>query len=166
MRKKITLVWGGRGPVDIEEPSLTVIESLLDEFDGIDLDASLAIVRSPLGATLGAEGLRVIVDGGYSITLMRPDLNGVVLHNLPEDGIWLELRQGNLSEQLELELEGGAVSTVTFGQSHVAFFRSLRMAVQEERIHLDGWLHSFDDLTIEEVFLSEADRSRLRSPEE
>ena len=54
-----------------------------------------------------------------------------------------------------LRLEGGKVSTVTFGLSRLAMFSSLRIKQQEEVVAVEHWLHSFDDLIIEELFLGE-----------
>ena len=37
------------------------------------------------------------------------------------------------------------------------------MRQMEEQVHIESWLNSFSDLTIEEIFLSADERSRLRS---
>jgi hypothetical protein len=94
---------------------------------------------------------------------MRGDLSGVILHNLPAGKLWLELRQSGQSEQLEVELVAGNVATVTFGQSRVAFFSRMRMGQLEEQVDVESWVRSFPDLTIEEIFLSEDERERVRS---
>ena len=149
-----------------EDPAPEVdhlVDHLVAEFDGIDLEASLAILQSPMGSTLRRRGLEIIVDGGYSISLMRDDLSGVILHNIPAGKVWLELRQGEQREQLEVVLKAGNVATVTFGQSRVAFFSSLRMRQMDEQVHIESWLNSFSDLTIEEIFLSADERLRVRS---
>ena len=145
-----------------EDPTREV-DRLVEEFDGIDLEASLAILQSPMGSTLTRRGLEITVDGGYSISLMRDDLSGVILHNIPAGKVWLELRQGDQREQLEVVLKAGNVATVTFGQSRVAFFSSLRMRQMEEQVDIESWLHSFSDLIVEEIFLAEDERSRVRS---
>jgi hypothetical protein len=153
----------GRQLLRPEEPAYESVERLVEQFDGVDLDASLAILQSPLGTSLRRRGLQAIVEGGYSVSLMRSDLSGVILHNLPAGKLWLELRQSGQSEQLEVELVAGNVATVTFGQSRVAFFSSMRMGQLEEQVDVESWFRSFPDLTIEEIFLSEDERERVRS---
>ena len=62
---------------------------------------------------------------------------------------------GGKTGQMEVRLEGGKVSTVTFGLSRLAMFSSLLIKQHEEGVAVDHWLHSFDDLIIEELFLGE-----------
>lgn len=127
---------------------------LLDE-----LDASLALVQTPLGRELEAGGVEVIVDG-YSVEILKRGLHGVVLHNLPPGAHWIELRYGGKSKQADIELEGGRVRTLTFGLNRLAFLTQLYVRPQEEVLGLAQWQASFADLQIEEVFLGE-DREKL-----
>ena len=52
-------------------------------------------------------------------------------------------------------IEGGRVSTVTFGISRIAFFTTLRMEEQPDRIPFIDWVSGFSDLEIQEMFLAE-----------
>ncbi|MCC7263897.1 MAG: DUF4159 domain-containing protein [Candidatus Latescibacteria bacterium] len=128
---------------------------LLDE-----LDASLALVQTPLGQVLEAGGVQVIVDGKYSLELLKGGLNGFILHNLPPGAHWLELRYAGKSRQLDVELKGGQVRTLTFGLNRLGFLTQLRLSQQEELMGEEAWRTNFGDLQIEEVFLGE-DREKL-----
>ena len=120
-----------------------------------DLDASLALIQSPYGPAIAQNGISIVLDGRYSLDLLKRGAHGLILHNLPAGDRWLEVSYGGKSSQMEVRLEGGKVSTVTFGLSRLAMFSSLRIKQQEEVVAVDHWLHSFDDLIIEEVFLGE-----------
>ena len=48
------------------------------------------------------------------------------------------------------------MSTVTFGISRIAFFTTLRMEEQPDRIPFIDWVSGFSDLEIQEMFLAEA----------
>ncbi len=120
-----------------------------------DLDASLALIQSPYGTAIAQNGISLVLDGRYSLDLLKRGAHGLILHNLPAGDHWLEVSYGGKTGQMEVRLEGGKVSTVTFGLSRLAMFSSLRIKQQEEVVAVDHWLHSFDDLIIEEVFLGE-----------
>ena len=124
------------------------------------LDASLALVQTPLGRELEAGGVQVIVDGKYSVELLKGGLHGLVLHNLPAGAHWLELRYGDKSKQIDVSLKGGQVRTLTFGLNRFGFLTQLRLSQQEELMGLEAWRTNFGDLQIEEVYLGE-DREKL-----
>jgi hypothetical protein len=125
-----------------------------------ELDASLALVQTPLGRELEPGGVELIVDGKYSLELLKGGLHGFVLHNLPPGAHWLELRYGGKSKQLDVELKGGQVRTLTFGLNRFGFLTQLRLSQQEELMGAEAWRTNFGDLQIEEVFLGE-DREKL-----
>ncbi len=136
-------------PADLAAPS-SVDPALEDALDG-----SVAVLRSPLGESFGAGGLTVRVDGRYRIDLLRPGLQGVLLHNLPAGAHWVEIEYRGASEGVELRLRGGRVATVTFGVSRLAMLSSVRLHVQSDQVDPEAWRLSFSDLLLEEVFLQE-----------
>ena len=125
-----------------------------------DLDASLALVQSPLGSVIERSDLQVRLDGRYSLSLLKRGLHGLLLHNMPAGEHWIELSYGGKSKQLEIDLQGGEVLTVTFTLNRLAFFSQLRLHQQDELVGLEEWRQSFEDLRIEEVYLGE-DRAVL-----
>ena len=48
-----------------------------------DLDGSLALLQSPLGAAVADGGLVIRLGGRYNISLLRGGVNGILLHNIP-----------------------------------------------------------------------------------
>ncbi len=125
-----------------------------------ELDASLALVQTPLGHELEPGGVQVIVDGKYSLELLKGGLHGLVLHNLPPGDHWLELRYAGKSKQIDVGLKGGQVRTLTFGLNRLGFLTQLRLSQQEGLMGPEAWRTNFGDLQIEEVFLGE-DREKL-----
>lgn len=119
------------------------------------LDGSVAVLRSPLGESFGRGGLTVRIDGRYRIDLLRPGLQGVLVHNLPAGPHWVEIEYRGASEGVDLRLRGGRVATVTFGVSRLAMLSSVRLHVQSDQVHPEAWRLSFSDLLLEEVFLQE-----------
>ena len=117
------------------------------------LDASLAVVRAPLGAAIQREGLRLRLDDRPAIDSTAASANGLLLHNLSAGAHSLELAYAGSKRSLEVVLEGGKVSTVTFALNRVMVFSRLTMKQQRERVAVDRWLDSFADLAIEERFL-------------
>ena len=132
---------------------------------GDDLDASLALVQSPLGNPIERGGIRLRLDGRYSLELLRGGLNGVLLHNLPAGIHWIDLEYGGKHQQVEVDLQGGRVLTLTFGLNRLAFMTQLRLKAQEDQVGLVEWLATFSDLQIEEIFLDE-DRTVLEEAAE
>jgi hypothetical protein len=124
-----------------------------------ELDASLALVQTPLGHELEAGGVTVIIDG-YSVELLKGGLHGMIFHNLPAGPHWIELRYAGKSKQLDVELQGGQVRTLTFGLNRFGFLTQLRLSQQEGLMGEEAWRTNFGDLQIEEVFLGE-DREKL-----
>ncbi len=117
------------------------------------LDASLAVVMAPLGQPAGPGGIQVILDGRYRLESLNPALNGLLLHNVPTGRHALEVRYDGSSRQVEVELEGGKVQTVTFALSRLGFVTRLRLQPQAEQVALEAWLRAFPDLRVDEVFL-------------
>jgi hypothetical protein len=118
-----------------------------------DLDASLALVHSPFGDAIGQGGIKVSINGGYSLDLLKQGVHGLLFRNMPAGEHWIEVEFGGKSRQMEIDLQGGKVSTVTFGLNRYAFISQLRMKTQEDAVGLGAWRLSFGDLWIEEVFL-------------
>jgi hypothetical protein len=142
-------------------PVVLSVDSLHDGSDQVDpglygaLDASIALVRAPLGTSLGAGGVAVRVDGRYRIDVLRASRNGLLLHNLKPGDHWIELEYAGQVEGIEVILHGGLVATVTFGVSRLAMLRSVHLEVQSAQVAVAAWRATFSDLDMEEVFLQE-----------
>lgn len=117
------------------------------------LDASLAIVRTPLGSAVGPGGVTVRIDGHQRIDVLRPSRSGLLLHNLPPGAHWVEIDYGGKTEGVEVVLQGGQVSTVTFAISRLAMLQSIRVEVQQGDLPPALWKDTFADLDLEEAFL-------------
>ena len=124
-----------------------------------DLDASLALVQAPIGSEI-MQDITIRLDGRYSLELFKRGRQGLLFHNLPAGRHWVEIRYGGQTQQLEVDLPGGKVTTLTFALNRFAFVAQLRMQEQEENVHLRRWSEAFADLVIEEIFLA-ADREWL-----
>lgn len=120
-----------------------------------DLDASLAVLTEPDGTALGAGGLRVAIDGRYSVEILNPELHGLLLHNLPAGAHWLELRHDGRSRQIQVDLAGGMVTTVRYRQNRFAFLAGLDLRVEKETLTPEGWAAASSGLRLEELFLAE-----------
>ncbi len=149
-----------------EEPTTKVVSRLAAEetasLDRLaDLDGSLALLQSPLGAAVAEGGVTIRLGGRYTISLLRGGNNGILLHNVPAGSHWVEIDYGGKEREIEVAVEGGRVTTVTFGISRLAFVRRLRLKEQSDRVPLMDWMLGFSDLEIEEMFLAE-DRDSLR----
>ena len=142
-------------------PVVLSVDSLHEGSDQVDpglygaLDASIALVRAPLGTSLGAGGVAVRVDGRYRIDVLRASRNGLLLHNLKPGDHWIELEYAGQVEGIEVILHGGLVATVTFGVSRLAMLRSVHLEVQSAQVAVAAWRATFSDLDMEEVFLQE-----------
>lgn len=120
------------------------------------LEGSLALVQAPLGSRAEKGGLWLRVDGRYAVELLRSDVHGLLLHNLPAGQHWIEVRYGGQRQALEIDLRGGRVLTVTFGLSRLAFLTRLRVTPQQEQIRVEDWSRRFSDLDVERVYYEEA----------
>ena len=150
----------------LEETPVEVVSRLAAEetanLDRLaDLDGSIALLQSPLGAVVSDGGLAVKLGGRYNISLLRGGINGILLHNIPAGSHWVGIEYGGLEREIEVAVEGGRVTTVTFGISRLAFVRRLRLKEQFERVSPLDWMLGFSDLEFEEMFLAE-DRDSLR----
>lgn len=155
-----------------KRPDAPLLAGVADETPGegdeelfAALDASLAVVQAPLGTRIEKSDLKVRLDGRYSLELIKRGLHGLLLHNLPPGRHWIELRYGGKRKQLEIDLQGGKVLTITFGLNRFAFLSQLHMNGQEIQVGVDQWLESFSDLQVEEIYLGE-DRALLESADE
>jgi len=119
------------------------------------LEGSLALVRAPLGSRTEKGGLWLRVDGRYAVELLKSDVHGLLLHNLPAGQRWIEVGYGGHRRSLEIHLRGGRVLTVTFGLSRLAFLTRLRVKAQQEQIGIEDWSRRFSDLDVEEVYYEE-----------
>ena len=115
------------------------------------LDASLALVSAPLGSRID-RNLRVKVDGRYAVEVLKSDVNGLLLHNLPAGRHWIEIRYGDKTQGLEISLRGGRALTVTFGLSRLAFLSRLRVKIQKGQVEVEQWLQRFSDLEVDEIY--------------
>ena len=128
-----------------------------------DLDASLALVQAPIGSEI-LEDITIRLDGRYSLELFKRGYQGLLFHNLPAGQHWVEIRYGGQTQQLEVDLQGGKVLTLTFALNRFAFVAQLRMQEQEEKVELQRWSEAFADLEFEEIYLAE-DREWLEGGE-
>ena len=119
-----------------------------------DLEASLALVQAPIGTEI-ADDLSVRLNGRYSLELFKRGYQGLLLHNLPAGRHWVELGYKGQIQQLQVDLRGGRVTTLTFALNRFAFIAQLRMQEQEEKVHLQRWSEAFGDLELEEIYLAE-----------
>lgn len=117
------------------------------------LDASLAIVRAPLGQPLDGE-LVVKLNGRQVLESAHPAFHGVLLHNLPAGPIHLELDYDGQRRQLQIDLEGGCVSTFTVSVDRVAWIRRLKVRPLGRARPIHPWLQEFADLSLELSYLS------------
>ncbi len=117
------------------------------------LDASLAIVRAPLGQPLDGT-LVVKLNGRQVLESAHPASHGLLLHNLPAGPIHLELDYGGQRRQLQIDLEGGYVSTLTVSIDRVAWIRRLRVRPLGKARPITPWPEEFADLSLEESNLS------------
>ena len=124
-------------------------------FDDSDLttalDASLALIHAPLDRP-AAKGLRLQLDGQYAMEWFKGGMHGLLLHNLSAGLHWIEVEYGDETEQLEVDLRGGQVRTVTFGLNHLLFFSRLRLRQQDDMVDLETWRGRFSDLAVDEVY--------------
>ena len=121
------------------------------------LDGSIAIVRAPLGTTLGAGGVTVRVDGEHRVDVLRANRHGLMLHNLASGDHWIQLEYADEVEGIDVRLRGGQVATVTFRLSRVAMLKSVHLQLQEAQVAAAAWRVIFSDLDMEEVFFEEDD---------
>ena len=152
---------GPRDEAPIEVASRLAAEesAILDQVG--ELDGSLALLQSPLGAAVAEGGLVIRLGSGYTISLLKGGINGILLHNVPAGSLWVEIEYGGKKREIEVEVEGGRVTTVTFGISRLAFVRHLRLNEQSDRVSPMDWMLGFSDLEVDEMFLAE-DRDTLR----
>ena len=145
-------------PIEVASRMAAEESAILDQV--ADLDGSLALLHSPLGAEVAAGGLVIRLGAGYTISLLKGGINGILLHNVPAGSLWVGIEYGGKKREIEVEVLGGRVTTVTFGISRTAFLRNLRLNEQSDRVSPMDWLLGFSDLEVEEMFLAE-DRDTL-----
>ena len=143
----------------VQEAPPAIATAAVDELLFDDLDAWLALVVAPIGSEI-TKDLAVRLDGRYSLELLKRGYQGLLFHNLPAGQHWVELRYGGQTQQVEVDLRGGEVTTLTFALNRFAFVSRLRMQEQEERADWQRWSAAFADLEVEEIYLA-ADRDWL-----
>ncbi len=143
----------------VQETPLAMDSAVADELLFDDLDAWLAVVLAPIGSEI-TEDLAVRLNGRYSLELLKRDYQGLLFHNLPAGKHWVELSYGGQTQQVEVELRGGKVTTLTFALNRFAFVVRLRMQEQQQRADWQRWSAAFADLEVEEIYLA-ADREWL-----
>ena len=143
----------------VQEAPLAIEVAVVDELLFDALDAWLALVLAPIGSEI-TEDIAVRLDGRYSLELLKRGYQGLLFHNLPAGKHWVELSYGGQTQQVEVDLRGGKVTTLTFALNRFAFVVRLRMQEQEERADWQRWSAAFADLEVEEIYLA-ADREWL-----
>ena len=148
-----------RPVASIQEAPPAIITAAADDLLFDELDAWLALVLAPIGSEI-TKDLAVRLDGRYSLELLKRGYQGLLFHNLPAGRHWVELSYGGQTQQVEVDLRGGKVTTLTFALNRFAFVSRLRMKEQEERADWSRWSAAFADLEVEEIYLA-ADREWL-----
>jgi len=121
------------------------------EVEGLEsLDASLGLLRSPLGSTVDAGTASLSIDGERHV--IDPGANGMIVYNLRPGFHDLEIVFGDKVRKLEVSVTGGMVKTLTFGLQQLFLFDRLQVHEQEELVDINQWLDSFSSLAIEERF--------------
>ena len=143
----------------VQEAPLAIDIAVADELLFDDLDAWLALVLAPIGSEI-TEDITVRLDGRYSLELLKRGYQGLLFHNLPAGKHWVELNYGGQTQQVEVDLRGGKVTTLTFALNRFAFVVRLRVQEQEEQADWQRWSAAFADLEVEEIYLA-ADRDWL-----
>lgn len=153
--KRLPPAWQARRP--IVSPNEGLAADLepddRDLFD--DLEASLVLVRAPLGDRIERGGVKLVLDGRYRLEMLKKGRHGVLLHNLPAGRHWVEVVYGGQSRQIEVDMQGGRVSTVTFGLIRLAVWTRLHLKVHREQIRVEDWRQRFSDLEVEEIYYEE-----------
>ena len=150
---------GQRPVAAVQESPLAVEVAAADELLFDDLDAWLALVLAPIGSEI-TKDITVRLDGRYSLELLKRGYQGLLFHNLSAGAHWVELSYGGQTQQVEVDLKGGEVTTLTFALNRFAFVVRLRMQEQEGRADWQRWSAAFADLEVEEIYLA-ADRDWL-----
>ena len=149
--------WSPQRPAHVD-PLLAAVEPEPDwpqqELAGV-LDAALALVHTPLGENIGRGGLGIYVDGRYRLEVLAQEANGLMVRNLPAGPHWLRVEFAGKSQEVEVDLQGGKVTTVAFRMDRLAFFSRLSLRPQAEQVEVGDWQGRFGDLRIEEVFYEE-----------
>ncbi len=143
----------------VQEAPLAIATAAADELLFDDLDAWLALVVAPIGSEI-TKDIAVRLDGRYSLELLKRGYQGLLFHNLSAGRHWVELSYGGQTQQVEVDLRGGQVTTLTFALNRFAFVVRLRVQEQEERADWQRWSAAFADLEVEEIYLA-ADREWL-----
>ena len=84
---------------------------------------------------------------------------------MPTGSHWIEIRYKGQTQQLEVDLQGGRVTTLTFALNRFAFITQLRMQEQEEKVEIHRFFEAFSDFEFEEIYLAE-DREWLEAEKE
>ena len=85
--------------------------------------------------------------------LFRDDLQGVILNQLPPGEHWVEIAWRGKSETALATVKGSQISTVTLSVQRLAMLHRILVEVQPDVVGYDDWLHTFDDLEVQEIFL-------------
>ena len=146
------------------ESGFEIAQRVAADTDGLDLfadlDGSLALLLAPFGDEI-ERGLEIRLGNGYSVSLLKGGGHGILFQNLPAGRHWVQVEYGGESRELEVTVQGGKVTTLTFGLSRLAFLTRLRLNEQPERITAPEWFYGFADLKVQEMFLAE-DRELLQ----
>ena len=153
---------GPRDEAPIEVASRLAAEesAILDQV--ADLDGSLALLQSPLGAEVAAGGLVIRLGAGYTISLLKGGINGILLHNVPAGK---PLGRGRIRREMAGNRSGGRGRAGDDGDLRDQPDRLPPAPAAERAIRprfSDGLdARVFSDLEVEEMFLAE-DRDTLR----
>ena len=154
--KRAGPAWGRRR-VDTGRPQGLVEEQLAVEDDDLlaDLEASLAFLRAPPGKAIGAGGLQLRIEGYGTVEVADGRRHGVLVRNLAAGRLWVEVAYGGEQQGVEVEIQGGVVTTVVFAVRGFGPWTSLSLEPLASRSGVADWARRFDDLHYDEIFAPE-----------
>ena len=144
----------GRRRVDTGRPQGLVEEQLaVEDHDLLDeLEASLAFLRAPSGKVIGDGGLRLRIKGYEALEVADGRRHGVLVRNLAAGRLWVEVEYGGEYQGVEVEIQGGTVTTVVFALRGFGPWTSLSIEPLTARFAVADWMRRFDDLHYDEIF--------------
>ena len=78
--------------------------------------------------------------------------HGVLVRNLAAGRLWVEVEYGGDYQGVEVEIQGGTVTTVVFALRGFGPWTSLSIEPLTARFGVADWMRRFDDLHYDEIF--------------
>ena len=112
-------------------------------------------MRAPPGKAIGAGGLQLRIEGYGTVEVADGRRHGVLVRNLAAGRLWVEVAYGGEQQGVEVEIQGGAVTTVVFAVRGFGPWTSLSLEPLASRSGVADWARRFDDLHYDEIFAPE-----------